>query len=102
MSELNDETFDAAVQEGTVLVDFWAPWCGPCRMLLPIIDEITSEYEGKLKVVKFNVDDNSVIPNKFNIMGVPCLMIFKDGKMTAQRTGLASKTIIKTWIDSNI
>lgn len=100
--QINDAIFEETTKSGTVLVDFWAPWCGPCKMLLPIIDELSEELKDKLTITKMNVDENQETPAKFNIMGVPSLLLFKDGKLVAQRTGMASKSIIKEWIESNI
>ena len=99
-TEVNDSNFESSVKDGVVLVDFWAPWCGPCRMLSPVIDELAEDMKDKIRV--FNVDDNQETPSKFNIMGVPTLIIFKDGKLVAQRSGMAPKKIIQEWIMSNI
>ena len=100
--EIVDSNFDEIIKKGVVMVDFWAPWCGPCRMLSPVIDEISEEMKDLIKVYKCNVDDSAESPSKYNIMGVPTLIIFKDGKVVAQRSGMAPKKIIQDWIKSNI
>lgn len=101
-TEINDKNFDEYIKSGVTLVDFWAPWCGPCRMLLPVIDELSEEMKKEVKILKCNVDDNSATASKFNIMGVPTLILFKEGKMVAQRSGMAPKKLIQDWIKSNI
>lgn len=102
VQEVNDKNFDSSIKSGICLVDFWAPWCGPCRMLSPVIDELAEEMKLSVKVFKCNVDESQDIPSKFNIMGVPTLIIFKDGKMVAQRSGMAPKKIIQDWINENL
>lgn len=102
VAEINGSNFEELIKEGISVVDFWAPWCGPCRMLSPVIDELAEEMSGKINVFKCNVDDSPDIPSKFNIMGVPTLILFKDGKLVAQRSGMAPKKIIQEWIESNI
>ncbi|SDN50964.1 thioredoxin [Paenibacillus sp. yr247] len=91
---VTDQTFETEVekQKGTVLVDFWAPWCGPCKMLSPVLDEFESEFGEQLKVAKINVDDNLQTANNFAVMGVPTLILFQDGVAVDQVSGYRSKT----------
>lgn len=97
-------TFEAEVLKSNipVLVDFWAPWCGPCQRLGPIIDEIIEEYAGKLKVVKLNIDDNGDVATKYGIMSIPTIMIFKNGEIANKQVGLLPKPAIKQLIDSSL
>ena len=85
-----------------VLVDYWAEWCGPCKMIAPILDEIAKDYAGKLKVAKVNIDDNQATPAKFGIRGIPTLMIFKNGNVGATKGGAPSKSQLAAFIDSNL
>lgn len=91
---------DVIDHEGLVLVDFWAVWCGPCRMIAPTIEELSKEYEGKLKVVKLNTDENPDIASKYKIMGIPTLIFFKNGEKVDQMVGAVPKPQIKSKIDS--
>ncbi len=95
--ELSDSTFESEVikSETPVLVDFWAPWCGPCRMLSPVVEEIATSYTGRLKVGKVNVDDNQQITMKYGIRSIPTLILFKDGKAVEQVIGAVPKTEIE-------
>lgn len=101
---VSDDTFDEEVLQGDlpVLVDFWAEWCGPCKMIAPILDEISDEYEGRLKVAKLNIDDNPNTPPKFGIRGIPTLMMYKNGQVEATKVGAVSKSQLTAFIDSNI
>ncbi|MCE2571066.1 thioredoxin TrxA [Motilimonas eburnea] len=102
--QLTDASFDADVvnASGPVLVDFWAEWCGPCKMIAPILDEVAAEYEGRLTVGKLNIDQNSETPPKFGIRGIPTLLLFKDGAVAATKVGALSKTQLKEFLDDNI
>ena len=101
---VTDDTFEAEVlkSEQPVLVDYWAEWCGPCKMIAPILDEIAKDYAGKLKVAKVNIDDNQAIPAKFGIRGIPTLMIFKNGNVEATKVGALSKSQLAAFIDSTL
>jgi len=91
--EVTRENFEQEVMQSDkpVLVDFWAPWCGPCKMVAPVIDEVAKEYEGKLKVAKINIDNASDIASQYNVMSIPTLMIFKNGTILTQTVGAVSK-----------
>ncbi len=101
---VTDDTFEEEVvnAEGPVLVDYWADWCGPCKMIAPILDEIATEYDGKLKIAKLNIDENPGTPPKFGIRGIPTLMLFKGGNVEATKVGAVSKSQLTAFIDSNL
>ncbi len=98
---LSDSNFENEVYKSDipVLVDFWAPWCAPCNMLAPVIEELAEEYKGKVKFCKLNVDENPSTPSRFGIRGIPTLIIFKDGKVVEQIVGLVPKSTIKEILD---
>jgi thioredoxin 1 len=102
--QLTDDSFedDVIKSSSPVLVDYWAEWCGPCKMIAPILEEIASEYGGKIKVAKLNIDDNPQTPPKYGIRGIPTLMLFKDGNVEATKVGALSKSQLTAFIDSNI
>ncbi|MDO9052410.1 MAG: thioredoxin TrxA [Gallionella sp.] len=101
---VTDATFDAEVTQAAlpVLVDYWAEWCGPCRMIAPILDEVAKEYAGRLTVAKLNVDENQQTPQKFGVRGIPTLMLFKNGNIEATKVGALSKSQLTAFIDSHI
>lgn len=101
---VTDDSFEQDVlqSEIPVLVDYWAEWCGPCKMIAPILEEVVDEYAGKLKIAKLNIDENSATPPKFGIRGIPTLMIFKDGDVEATKVGALSKSQLTAFIDSVI
>jgi thioredoxin 1 len=101
---LSDEKFDADVinANGPVLVDFWAEWCGPCKMIAPILSEIADEFEGKVTVGKLNVDENNETPPKYGIRGIPTLLLFKNGAVAATKVGALSKTQLIEFLNENI
>ena len=104
IKHVSDATFEADVLKADkpVLVDYWAEWCGPCKMIAPILDEVSSTYEGKLQVAKMNVDENRDIPAKFGIRGIPTLMLFKNGQLAATKVGALSKAQLTAFIDSHL
>ncbi len=104
ITHLSDDSFEQDVLQSDipVLVDYWAEWCGPCKMIAPILDEIAGEYGDKIKVAKLNIDDNQQTPPKYGIRGIPTLMLFKDGNVEATKVGALSKSQLTAFIDSNI
>jgi thioredoxin 1 len=108
MSDLIKHTTDANFEQDVlksttpVLIDYWAEWCGPCRMIAPILDEIAGQYQGRLNIMKVNVDENRSVPAKYGIRGIPTLMLFKDGDVAATKVGALSKSQLISFIDSNL
>lgn len=104
ITHITDDTFEAEVLQAKlpVLVDYWAEWCGPCRMIAPILDEIAADYAGRVKVCKLNVDDNQNTPPKYGIRGIPTLMLFRNGNVEATKVGAQSKSQLTAFLDSNL
>ncbi len=102
--QVTDATFEAEVLQAgePVLVDYWAEWCGPCRHMAPVLDEIAHEYTGRLKVAKLNIDQNQGVPPRYGIRGIPTLMLFKKGEVEATRVGALSKSQLTAFLDSNL
>ena len=104
ITNVSDASFEADVikADGPVLVDYWAEWCGPCKMIAPVLDEIAQTYAGKLKVCKLNIDENQETPPKYGVRGIPTLMLFKNGNVEATKVGALSKSQLASFLDSNI
>jgi thioredoxin 1 len=102
--KVSDDSFDNDVlsASGPVLVDYWAEWCGPCKTIAPVLDEIADEYDGRLTIAKLNIDDNPNTPPRYGIRGIPTLMLFKDGEVAATKVGSVSKTQLTEFVDQNI
>jgi len=102
--ELSDDTFEQDVLKSDlpVLVDYWAEWCGPCKMIAPVLEEVADDYSGKLKIAKLNIDDNPDTPPAYGIRGIPTLMLFKNGEVEATKVGAVSKSQLTAFIDSNL
>jgi thioredoxin 1 len=100
-AQVNDAGFDAEVLKSDfpVLVDFWAPWCGPCRAIAPVIEELTQEFEGKVAIMKMNVDENPGTPSKYGIRAIPTMILFKNGEVVEQVTGAVSKASLKQMLN---
>ena len=104
MISTSDANFDAEDLQSNipVLVDFWAEWCGPCKMIAPILDETAAEYDGKVKIAKLNIDENPATPPKFGVRGIPTLMLFKNGEVSASHVGALSKSQLTKFLDENL
>ncbi len=104
IKHVSDASFEADVLNASqpVLVDYWAEWCGPCKMIAPVLDEVAGTYQGKLQIAKLNVDENRDIPAKFGIRGIPTLMLFKDGQLAATKVGAMSKAQLTAFLDQQL
>ncbi|ANY62802.1 thioredoxin TrxA [Comamonas aquatica] len=104
IKHVTDASFESDVLQpgSTVLVDYWAEWCGPCKMIAPILDDVAKNYEGKITVAKMNVDENREVPAKFGIRGIPTLMIFKNGELVATKVGALAKPQLTAFIDQHV
>lgn len=101
---VTDDTFDVEVKNSKipVVVDFWAEWCGPCKQIGPALEELSAEYDGKVKIVKINVDENPNSPAQLGVRGIPALFLFKDGEVVSNKTGAAPKAALQSWIDEAV
>ncbi|MEE8535788.1 MAG: thioredoxin TrxA [Kiloniellales bacterium] len=99
---VSDDTFEADVlkADGAILVDFWAEWCGPCKVIAPALEEIAKEMDGRVRIAKVNIDENPLTPQKYGVRGIPTLMLFKDGQVAATKVGAVAKSQLQEWVES--
>jgi len=99
---VSDDSFESDVlkAEGSILVDFWAEWCGPCKMISPALEEIAKEMDGRVRIAKMNIDDNPMTPQKYGVRGIPTLMLFRDGQVAATKVGAVPKNQLQEWVES--
>ncbi len=99
---VSDDTFETDVlkADGAILVDFWAEWCGPCKVIAPALEEIAKEMDGRLRIAKVNIDENPLTPQKYGVRGIPTLMLFKDGQVAATKVGALAKSQLQEWVES--
>ena len=104
VSHTSDDNFEADVLKSDVpvLVDYWAEWCGPCKMIAPVLDEVADEFQGRVKVMKLNIDENAQTPRKYNVRGIPTLMLFKGGDLAAQKVGAVPKSQLVAFLEANL
>ncbi|MDR0498201.1 MAG: thioredoxin [Holophagales bacterium] len=99
LRHITDAEFQETIASGITAIDFWAPWCGPCKAIAPILEELAGEYGDKVKIVKINIDENQAVAGQFGVMSIPTLILFKDGQKVAQKVGSSAKAALKTFID---
>ncbi len=102
--EVTDQNFDSNVLKSSepILVDFWADWCGPCKMIAPVLDELAKDFGGRIKIAKMNIDDSPMTPGKYGVRSIPTLMLFKDGKIVDQQLGAQPKSKLSAWLESKL